>query len=542
MHQNISRRNFLAGAGSAALGAATLSLAGCSPTAGTNEDAATSATSGAETPAGRWSWSIPPAPISDDDIAETIDCEVLILGAGSAGVPAALYGASQGANVVVMQKYERAQSNGWSIAAFNTRHDTEFDLSYDAAAIRTKMSMLTNGRANMELICGIIDRSGEALDWLADTMEDEKPMVYVSDATETLDGKPTHLIYFWVNGEDMSTRYDAFEEALDIMVKKSEALGARYLYETPACQLLTDDSGAVIGAVGQNAEGGYIRVNANKGVLLACGDISDDDEMLECYCPTQLGIPRMSPYGTCTGDAHKMALWAGAKLDTPPFCMGTTVSYNGAGVGAFYTQRFLRVNINGERFANEDIAKHPVNGHQPINTADALQPDHLAIQIIDSNFGEGFDVEYLESLVGQGDVFKAGTLEELASAVNLPADALTATVERYNHHAEVGFDEDFGTSKETLEANTVKAAPFYAIRQPVAQMAVVGGVCANKYLEVINERGKPIEGLYAAGNLLGSCYGYEYPWVEFAASNKMHAVAGGMLAVKSMLGTFDSAF
>ena len=522
-----------------ALGAGTTTLVGCSSEANNAKEQAK--TPNAAEKQGRWSWSIAPAAIADGDIAQTLDCDVLILGAGSAGVPAAYYASEQGARTIVMQKYEKAQSNGWSIGAFNTKHDSEFGIEYNPAEIRTKMAFYTNGRANINLICTIIDKSGNALDWIADKMEDEKPVMMVSDATETRDGNPTHLIYFWVNGEDMSTRYDAFAEAIDIMVSRAEKNGTQFLYSTPAVQLVTDDSGKVTGAVGLGPDG-YVKVNASKGVLLATGDISDDDEMLECYCPTQLGIPRLSPYGTCTGDGHKMALWAGAKMDRAPFCLGMTVSYNGDGVGAFYSQTWLRVNVNGERFTNEDIVNHPINDFQPMATADSLQPEHIGIQILDSNFTEDIDIDAFMQLVENGEILHADTIEELAERAGIEPNALVKTVERYNNLAENGEDTDFGASAETLQRNAVKEAPFYAIKQPVGQMSTIGGVCTNDRLEVIDEKGRVINGLYAAGNLLGGCYGYEYPWVEFAATNKMHAMAGGMIAIKSMLGTFDEEF
>ena len=115
----------------------------------------------------------------------------------------------------------------------------------------------------------------------------------------------------------MSTRYAQFRELLNIMAEKAIAKGAEIYYETPAQQLVQDDSGAVTGVIAQRADGSYIRVNASKGVILATGDLSDDPEMLECFAPHVVGIHGMHSEHCNTGDGHKMGLWAGAAMDLP---------------------------------------------------------------------------------------------------------------------------------------------------------------------------------------------------------------------------------
>ncbi len=535
MTQGVSRRSFLSGVGAAAFGAAAFSLTGCSPSVDQTRsqgDTASNATASSV----RWSWEIAPVAPVAAEISDTYDCDVCILGAGSAGVPAALYAATQGLSVVVLQKYNKVQSNGWSIAAFNTKHDEEYGITYDPANARAIMAQVSSGRADVNVICSIIDKSGMALDWLNDQMSDKKPMSMTADTATFAASQAPHMIYYWVNDNDMSTRYAAFGEALEIMASKAEAKGAQFLYETPAEQLITDDSGRVVGAYGKKADGTYVQVNAAKGVLIATGDVTDDAEMTDYFIPTNSGVENKSPYGTCTGDGHKMALWAGAAWDTPPLCLGLT-----SGTAPGYADPALRVNSNGLRFINETIGQDAVHNASPLQTADVLQPGKGSWSIYDSKLSSAVKAEALAAVDGTLS-FTADTIEELAAKAGINAENLVKTVARYNKMVETGVDLDYGVPAATLAGRDITTAPFYAVVRKPQNMAAIGGVQANSELNVVNENKEAVQGLYVAGNAMGSCYGYQYPWASFSASNKMHAMAGGILAVRSMMGVIDQDF
>lgn len=113
-------------------------------------------------------------------------------------------------------------------------------------------------------------------------------------------------------------------------------------------------------------------------------------------------------------------------------------------------------------------------------------------------------------------------------------------MERYNAIVESGIDSDFGVDTETLaHSGGVHEAPFYAIKQTGCLGYTIGGPRANRELQVVDKQGEPIEGLWICGNALGGQWGYEFSYQDFGGTNKMGAVVGDVLAVKSMLGTFD---
>ena len=271
-------------------------------------------------------------------------------------------------------------------------------------------------------------------------------------------------------------------------------------------------------------------------MLIATGDVTDDDEMTEYFIPTNSGVQNKSPYGTCTGDGHKMALWAGAKWDTSPLCLGLT-----SGEAPGYSDPALRVNSNGLRFVNETCGQDTLYNASPLQTADALQSGKGSWSIYDAKLSSAVSAEALSQLDGKLS-FTAGTLKELAEKAGINAENLEKTVDRYNSIVASGLDVDYGVPSDVLSGRDIVDPPFYAVVRKPLNMAAIGGVQANANLNVVDENRAPIPGLYVAGNAMGSCYGYQYPWISFSASSKMHAMAGGILAVRSMMGVLDQAF
>lgn len=541
MDSSISRRSLVAGAAAAAAGLAAAGAASAAPAQAEE----------ASEPAGQWSWSVAPEPVADSDVARTIDCDILILGLGSGGVPSSLYASLHGAKVVVMTKGGAPEANGWCWAAYNGRHNDEMGVTpYNPLDWRHRLAARTNGRCNLEMFGNMFDRSGEVGAWVEDVMADIKPLSHRPNNEGGRGGtETTHYIYYWVNDDDLSTRYVAAAEAFALMVEKAEENGAEVLYDTPAVQLATDADGNVTGAYGLDADGRYVKVNAAKGVLIATGNVKDDPEMMQYWCPVGAGLPSLTAAtGSHTGDGHKMAMWVGARMDEPPVATGFSSTNWGNGVGTFHNVPLLRVNILGQRFTREDLAKGDIGANmegQFLVTQTCYQPEKRCYQIVDSRYadivGES-KVEAFEQYVASGDIVKAGSIEELAEALGMDPDVLGATVERYNELADGGADLDFGMDTEYLEQiGGVKDAPFYAIEQSGIVGYTIGGIRTNRELQVIRTDGTAIGGLWVCGNALGGQWGNEFNYENFGATNKMAAVVGGILAVKSMLGTFDEA-
>lgn len=331
----------------------------------------------------------------------------------------------------------------------------------------------------------------------------------------------------------------------DNIVAKAEENGATYLYETPAVQLVVDETGRVTGAIGQN-ENGYVKVNASLGTILCTGDISDSDEMLEAYCPMAVGVSSAHAVRSNTGDGTKMGLWAGGRLEHAPANLQIHLDPSPlpGGTAPFISVPWLHVNNRGERFTNENVEM----------TTLALQireqPSQHAFQIIDSHLLEhaaeypnGYhvaaDEAAIETAVERGCGFKADTIEELAELIGVPVDTLVATVERYNGYVDAGLDEEFGVDPQILAWNGIKDAPFYAFQYQPALVVAGAGLRCNDRLQVLNGDGEPIEGLYAAGDVQGSLFGFLYPVNDFGGFTVGRAVVGGVLAVKSAEGTLE---
>ena len=539
----ISRRGFLRGAGVAALGAtAALGLAGCSPQPDPGSTGTQSVTDGTGTTESgtRWSWETKPAPIAENDIAETLDAEICVIGFGVAGVSAALTAAHSGAKVIVVQKSAQVQTNGWSAASYNSRRFLEAGQSYDIPAIHAKFSELACGRDNAKVVRLFLNRSGEVMDFLLDTTPEKTPILLESGHT-----------YGWFINNDMSTRYAQFRELLNIMAEKAIAKGAEIYYETPAQQLVQDDSGAVTGVIAQRADGSYIRVNASKGVILATGDLSDDPEMLECFAPHVVGIHGMHSEHCNTGDGHKMGLWTGAAMDSAPHCIMVHFdpTWLPEGGAPYSGVPWLRVNLDGERFANENM------GYQSVVTSVAIQPEKVAFQITDASWAVHASVDDYHhenshsrhttnpekdwrGAIERGAIIEANTLEELADAYGINQANFLKTVERYNELIDKGADEDFGVRSDYFSWNAIKEPPFYAIKRAPGLLSTVGGLKINERLEVIDTNGAAIGGLYAGGNVSGNYYGYDYPLFVTGGSNG-RAFTFGALAVRSALGLLD---
>ena len=279
---------------------------------------------------------------------------------------------------------------------------------------------------------------------------------------------------------------------------------------------------------------------------------------------------------TENGDGIRMALWAGAQLEAGGAAMiwnrailpdGFEFNDDRMGGDIFLpgSQPFLHVNINGERFMNEDQC-YPMS-----YAAGAHQPGHYSWIVWDGDYWEDiqkFDTggcsrltpapsgtafnadvydceqitkEHLDSFwldprLENGSLKKADTLDELAKAMEFDAEqtaTFKATIERYNQMADAGEDTDFG--KPAYRLSDVKTAPFYAARIAGALLVTIHGVITDANSQPLNEAGKPIEGLYVCGNDQGGFYPHNYP-SNFTGINAGRTATFARIAAKHALG------
>lgn len=551
--EGISRRNFITGAGMAAVGAAAFGIAGCSPNSNATADAATDTTTQNTTSSGHWSWSTPPAPIAEGDVSETVECEILVIGLGSSGTAATVYAASTGANVVTFNASDTAEAEGAYCGAYNTKYDAENGITYDAAALRKDYAIKGIGSNNGEVTGTIWDRSGEAIDWFAEYCKDVWPYECAPDSVvdEGIHERAhaTHMVYTWPDPEETHVQkrvYAGFVKFLQAAAAKAESDGAKIYYSTPAQQLIVNEDGSIGGAYGLKKDGSYVKAIASKGVLMATGDFHHNDEMIEAFLPLIKGdLATRNPYNTAQGDGLKMAMWAGIPLETGPYCIGLCwphdFTFDQYSPSKWGLTPFLRVNIAGIRYTNENLDDEWYST-SVLCLADVKQPDHTGYQLCDSKYGNLVDAEVFEECVKKGVIYQADTLEELAEQVGFwDVEQLVATVERYNENCANGYDADFGVESEYLAHTSLTEPPFYCMARPVLKQWANGGLQTNKFGQVLNAEWKPVGGLYAAGNIRAGLCSTHYLWKSFG-SNKLNAMTGGMLSVKHMLDTWDEAF
>lgn len=564
MNKELSRRSFL-GIGGAAAVTAGAALGGCAPR---SSETPASGASGSAATAGEPSFLSPPASIDESKVTQTIDVDVCVVGLGLAGVCAMREAAEAGAKVYGIEKSGDLGFRSGEFGTFGSKIHEQLGYKLPPTEVVVNQLMRTMGnRPNARLLNYWIKNSGQDLDWYIDPVEYE---LLPNDYTNPTDPEAPYILpeafppnanYDYANENNVN--YPGLFHllpdhgwAMRGSFEAAKALGAEAIFDTKAEQLIKDGD-RVVGVYASNSEG-YIRVNATKGVVLSCGDMSSDTEMLSYYAPHAL---KYMPFFTTmdsegnlcnTGDGHKMALWAGAVMEDGPLApMAHSVGTNSIGLDPF-----LMVNKDGERFANEDV------GAQEIQNAIKRQKEGVCYQVFDSKWPEqlaampqGFctvthyvpDEEYdtyahaiehfgggyasdrfFQKEIDEGLIIKAESLEELAEIIGAPLENLTATIERYNSLARAGRDEDF--AKVATRLFPVENPPYYTI--PFGDsgiLVIIGGIDCDTDLRALDANKQPVPGLFVAGNTQGGRFLVDYPVTVSGASHSM-AMSFGRLA------------
>ena len=468
-------------------------------------------------------------------VSEIVDCDVLVIGAGAAGVPAALSAAENGAKVVVLQKEHIAMSHGNSAAGLNLD-------KCDKAGVEHLISLVVKAnqhRSHRELVSNWAYNSGEALHWCVNRIKSVNGPA--SDdgnrqqaATLNINGFKLDYITAFFGPKPLTTG-----DAMQSLAKVATSAGVDIRYSTPARQLVTNKSGSVTGAIAQREDGTYVQVNAAKGVVIATGDYSNDNEMVDYYIPDLHNFERKQT--NQTGDGHKMGMWVGAAMEH----IGHTKMLHDfdAGPASMCDMPFLAVADNtGRRFVDETVSMSLLNNYLP----DGKHPGWYS-QIFDSNYmadaadwkGKLVDPEGLRVYMPEENVerkgvfadqvrtFKADTLEELAKKIGQDPKTFVQTVNDYNKLCEDGADTEFGKNPKYLVP--VKQAPFYGIHRRVRCSTICAGLEVNGQNQALTVKGDPIEGLYVIGNCAGNFYGgVDYPLDVFGLSLGRCITAGYM--------------
>lgn len=522
----ITRRDFLKGAAAGAVGITTMGiLSSCTTQDNVGKDDISS------------SWRTPPKSITD--FIKTVDTDVLVIGAGNAGLFAACAAAEKGAKVTVLERNAMVGMGREWIGALDSRLQKKAGVSIDKFEVIEELSRYASHRVDQRLIKLWADNSGKTVNWLEDVAKEYGAhMVLETDTSEENHGVyRTYPIQHNIQTDEKPI------ESTHLLLDKSKELGVEILLETPMVQLIreSDNKGKVTGAVAETKEG-YIRINAKKGTILCTGGYSNNIEMLEDMNPLAVSsCAATASNAGSQGDGIKAATWIGAAKDD----VGTAMIFDRAAIvpgtdgkdwskGAWLhmgSQPFLKVNLNGERFSNESIP------YDFIVHASSLQPNDKYCMIWDADWIEHTRkfhtigcsrIQYSKSgsklmlfdenatagfhegqLVPAGIIVESDTLEGLAEKLKIPVDTFVANVKRYNELCQKGIDEDFG--KESYRMISLEKPPYRGAVLGGQLLCTLDGLRINTELQVLDTNLQPIEGLYAAGNDSGGFFADNYP-------------------------------
>ena len=477
-----------------------------------------------------WSWETAPDPVDEALIVETIETEVAVVGGGIAGLAAGARCSELGLKTIVVEKYKGIVARGAHFACLDSSVMRANGVHIDKAQFARDWMHICGSRVNEELLWLYVNKSEEAFEWLLGIGGDDVKGNLFGGAYKGPDFTEyygTHII----SRKPGSTRY-RYTSGSMLMCEMLQNFclenGGQIIRNTRVVQL-DKEGDRVTGFVAVCEDGKYRRFKASNAVILATGDIGGDPEMLAAFCPLGLkcNVNGYFPAGLNTGDGHKMALWAGAELETASWALSLHLIAHSMFV--FY---FLHVNRQGKRYMNEDTWA------QAKSIRTLMQPEgDFAYSIFDDKWfddvGERVKIsggqfceplvtiygdewnpdngvrDYIDRYLQNGTCVKADTIEELAEKINVPVENLVKTVARYNEMYEKGEDTDYGKRPEML--TSIVKPPFYALKFGPALLNVHGGVLIDTEMHVLDKNSKPIPGLFAVGNVAGGLYGVDYP-------------------------------
>ena len=518
--------------------------------------------------------------IDEAAITETVDTDILIVGAGNGGMFAAAYAAANGLNFRVIEQNANVQdTRHWYGAVDSAAAKEAGEPATDKAKLLSEISRYASGKCDQRVVKTWINESAAMHDFMRSILEDKYGWVCDftsgSEAAWPAENAEHNTDYLFPVEEHnyMASESQSGTPRNELLLQYIQELGYDVDFKVSLAKLEKDDSGRITGIIAQNMDDDhFIRYNAAKGVLLACGGYAGNPYMMQQLDPLGTSVTTACSYSPADkGYGIRAAVWAGANLDKEAAPMLFDRGIVAPGVDAGYvdsdsafggkafpgeirqfnpgTQPFLKVNRNGERFANESC---PYND---IVYAAAHQPGRVYAQICDANIledakrfhtigcsaqtrngGEKYIQGKMDEAIEAGALFKCDTLDELADKMGFTGaakDTFLATVERYNELYDKQNDEDFG--KPAYRLSAIRTAPFYGCWLGASLLTTEQGIAINEKGQALDTNNQPMEGLYITGDMSGSFFANNYPCL-MAGVAMGRTLTYAMKAVKQMAG------
>lgn len=478
-------------------------------------------------------------PISDDEIVATYDVDVVVCGLGPAGDAAALSCAEHDLKIVAVEKNSGANYCSATLGGTDSKIFKHWSVEFDKKAWLQDALIDCGYRGDGEIYQRWLERNGEAVDWYIGHFdnqdEDHYPLTFAAGDFPDFNEPYADTCFSRSWNTSFNLPYTPAELA-KMLPQMIQDAGDEVRFECPACQLIADDSGAVIGVIVKSSDG-YEKYNCAKGVVLATGGYEYNPEKLKRSCrPRDLALCGwITPTVGNTGDGHEMALAIGAVEDEYPHPLM---------LDPMNLMPFLRVNKCGKRFVGE---------YEPYNhlaCAIQAQPGAYCFYIVDDALPTKIDSiwtacssawgpkeDWVNSAMdsetalpwrsGSRTLYQADTLEDLADQMGIDPDAFVETINRWNDMCDTGEDTDFYFPSEMMYK--IDTPPYYTTLEGAESLSTAGGLQIDRHSRVLNADFQPIQGLFAVGLTSGSMFQNTYPHTLNCLSHTRNCTFGYMI-------------
>ena len=466
----------------------------------------------------------------------TVEADVVVVGAGGAGMTAAITAAGEGKSVVILESQSMVGGNSvratGGMNAGKTVYQDENEFGESAGVEKTlktaaekyadnetitalaktvseqwaayqanptgyfdsvelmELDTMIGGKGinDPELVETLCANSADAIDWL-----DEHGITLHN--VSSFGGASVKRIHRPVNAEGKTVSVGSY--MIPLLQENCEKAGVKMMLDTTATEILTDANGAAVGVKATGASGETVTVNA-KAVVLATGGFGANLDMVVKYKPELKGFMTTNAPGI-QGQGIEMAQAIGAAtVDMDQIQIHPTVEANTA---ALITEGLrgdgaILINEEGKRFIDE------VGTRDVVSAAEIAQTGSYSWLVVDQAMVDASSV--IQGYIKKGYTVTGATYEELGKAMGVDAAAFAETMEKWNGYVEAKNDPDFG---RTSFANPLNTAPYYAVKVTAGVHHTMGGLKINANTEVLNEKGEVIPGLFAAGEVTGGVHG-----------------------------------